>query len=135
MTGRKVPPRWLECPRKGKVLAGKMEKGRGLCLYSIVLGKFLPFKTPLSGNFIDMREDCQFSPNMLLEVVSGRGLNMGLVIDLTKTDRLFYLLTIIIILSIINFRFYDKAELVSKGVGHYKLKCEGSVTSLLYLCL
>ena len=34
-----------------------------------------------------MREDCQFSPNMLLEAVVGRGLTMGLVVDLTKTDR------------------------------------------------
>jgi mRNA-capping enzyme len=92
MAGRRVPPRWLDCPRKGRVVAGK----------------FLPFKTPLSGSFVDMREDSQFSPGMLLEAVRGRGLTMGLVVDLTKTDR-----------------FYDKADLVSKGVGHYKLKCEG----------
>ena len=24
-------------------------------------------------------------------------------------------------------RFYDKAEFVTKGIGHYKLKCEGLV--------
>ena len=52
-----------------------------------VVGKFLPFKTPLSGSFVDMREGCQFSPEMLLEAVEGRGLRMGLVVDLTKTDR------------------------------------------------
>lgn len=50
-------------------------------------GKFLPFKTPLSGNFLDMREDSQFNPDMLLDAVSGRGLTIGLVVDLTKTDR------------------------------------------------
>jgi hypothetical protein len=55
-----------------------------------------------------MREDSQFSPGMLLDAVNGHGLTMGLVVDLTKTDR-----------------FYDKADLVSRGVGHYKLRCEG----------
>jgi mRNA-capping enzyme len=74
----------------------------------LLAGKFLPFKTPLSGSFIDMREDSQFSPGMLLDAVNGHGLTMGLVVDLTKTDR-----------------FYDKADLVSRGVGHYKLRCEG----------
>ena len=58
-----------------------------LVIPAFIVGKFLPFKTPLSGNFSDMREDSQFSPEMLLEVVSGRALKMGLVIDLTKTDR------------------------------------------------
>ena len=57
------------------------------CSSADSLGKFLPFKTPLSGNFVDMREDCQFSPAMLLEAVDGRGLTLGLVVDLTKTDR------------------------------------------------
>ena len=100
-----------------------------MCLTRMVwcdAGKFLPFKTPLGGGFVDMREDSQFSPAMLLEAVGCRGLTMGLVIDLTKTDRsgvLFeehshnY--------SQCFLRFYDKADLVSKGVGHYKLKCEG----------
>ena len=34
-----------------------------------------------------MREDSQFSPDMLLDAVTGHGLTMGLVVDLTKTDR------------------------------------------------
>lgn len=50
---------------------------------------------------------------MLLEAVEAGGGSLGLVIDLTKTDR-----------------FYDKAELISRGVGHYKLKCEGYVCSV-----
>lgn len=53
----------------------------------VLSGKFLPFKTPLAGDFVDMREDSQFSPSMLLEAVNGRGYTMGLVVDLTKTDR------------------------------------------------
>ena len=28
MAGRRVPPRWLDCPRKGKLLAGKAARGR-----------------------------------------------------------------------------------------------------------
>ena len=47
---------------------------------------------------------------MLIDLVTARQLKMGLVIDLTKTNR-----------------FYDKAELVEPGVRHYKLKCEGYV--------
>ena len=27
MTERKVPPRWLDCPRKGKLLAGEVKGG------------------------------------------------------------------------------------------------------------
>ena len=57
-----------------------------------------------------MPEECRFSPSMLLEAVQANGHRLGLVVDLTKTDR-----------------FYDKADLVSRGVGHYKLKCEGYV--------
>ena len=53
-----------------------------------MIGKFLPFKTPLGGSFVDMREDSQFSPSMLLDAVGGHGLTIGLVVDLTKTDRL-----------------------------------------------
>ena len=34
-----------------------------------------------------MREDSQFSPDMLLDAVSGHGFSLGLVVDLTKTDR------------------------------------------------
>ena len=31
-------------------------------------------------------------------------------------------------------RFYDKADLLAKGVGHYKLKCEGSVSFMIVVC-
>ncbi len=47
---------------------------------------------------------------MLLSYMDAMQLHMGLVIDLTKTDR-----------------FYDKRSLTEKGIGHYKLKCEGLV--------
>lgn len=72
-----------------------------------------------------MREDSQFSPDMLLDAVTGHGLTMGLVVDLTKTDRYALLLYLPKIWCACQPRFYDKADLVSKGVGHYKLRCEG----------
>ena len=86
-----IPPRWLNCPRFGRVIGDI----------------FLPFKTPL-----DRRYDAQvpvahrFSPEMLLSTSAGR--RLGLVIDLTRTDR-----------------YYDRNSFVSKGVQHYKLECRG----------
>ena len=47
---------------------------------------------------------------MLVGYIAALGLRVGVVIDLTKTDR-----------------FYDKRELLEQGIGHYKLKCEGFV--------
>lgn len=39
-----VPPRWLHCPRRGNLVAGK----------------FLPFKTPLSAKYNrDVPEECR----------------------------------------------------------------------------
>ncbi len=46
---------------------------------------------------------------MLVLYTQALGLRMGLVIDLTKTDR-----------------YYDKRQLTSENaIGHYKLQCEG----------
>lgn len=83
-----IPERWLNCPRKGKTVAGK----------------FLPFKTPLSERYNDqVPEENRFPLSMLLDSQP-----IGLVIDLTKTDR-----------------YYDKQEVLSKGIGYHKLLCEG----------
>lgn len=107
-----VPPRWLGCPRKGKVMGGKIQ-----VLYRIVLavtllsfsGKFIPFKAPLSSRYDqDIPEGDKFDIPMLLSYVEAMQLRLGLVVDLTKTDR-----------------FYDKRTLTEFGIGHYKLKCEG----------
>ena len=72
-------------------------------------GMFLPFKTPLSSRYDDdVPESDKFDIPMLLSYVEAMHSRMGLVVDLTKTDR-----------------FYDKRNLTEKGIGHYKLKCEG----------
>lgn len=47
---------------------------------------------------------------MLVGYVQSLGMKLGMVVDLTKTDR-----------------FYDKRELQQRNIGHYKLKCEGYV--------
>ena len=78
--------------------------------YVWVVGKFLPFKTPLSSRYSDIPEGNKFDISMLLSYMEAMRLQMGLVIDLTKTDR-----------------FYDKRSLTERGIGHYKLRCEGLV--------
>lgn len=79
------------------------------------LGKFLPFKAPLSSRYDqDIPEGNKFDIPMLLNYVEAMQLRVGLVVDLTKTDR-----------------FYDKRSLTELGIGHYKLKCEGYVASKL----
>ena len=75
----------------------------------ILSGKFLPFKTPLSSRYDpDLPEDARFNIDMIVNWVEGRQLRMGLVVDLTKTDR-----------------FYDKQTLLDRSIGYHKLQCEG----------
>lgn len=72
-------------------------------------GKFLPFKTPLGSRYDQLvPEDRRFNVEMLVAYMEALERRMGMVIDLTKTDR-----------------FYDKQELADRHIGHYKLKCEG----------
>ena len=79
------------------------------CDYGILSGKFLPFKTPLSSRYDpDLPEDARFNVDMIVNWVEGRQLRMGLVVDLTKTDR-----------------FYDKQTLLDRSIGYHKLQCEG----------
>ena len=71
--------------------------------------KFLAFKTPLSEQY-DVPDESLFSPAMLLSLTCQPPHKLGLIIDLTKTDR-----------------FYDKRDVLNSDVGYYKLKCEGYV--------
>lgn len=69
-----IPPRWLNCPRKG----------------SLIADKFLAFKTPLSEVYDDqVPEECRFSPEMLLASTTRNKGSMGLLIDLTNTTRFY----------------------------------------------
>ena len=53
---------------------------------------------------------------MIVSYVASQGLRMGLVVDLTKTDR-----------------FYDKRTLADYNIGHHKLQCEGCALPALLL--
>ena len=77
------PDRWLKCPRYGKMLE-----------------KFVPFKTPLDeryDNFVP--EQYRFTPEMFIQKWTSEKVKLGLIIDLTNTER-----------------FYDK-EIFAKGMG------------------
>ena len=69
--------------------------------------KFLAFKTPLSNQY-DVPDESIFSPLMLISYYKKPPEKLGLIIDLTKTDR-----------------FYDKKEIKQADIGYYKLQCEG----------
>lgn len=85
------------------------------CVYNIISkydtssGKFFPFKTPLSSRYAaDIPEGNRFDIEMLVGYVGAMVQRMGLVVDLTKTDR-----------------FYDKETLFQHNIAHHKLQCEG----------
>ncbi|XP_034938933.1 mRNA-capping enzyme-like [Chelonus insularis] len=89
-----IPPRWLHCPRKS---------------IGLINNKFLAFKTPLSEAFnSQVSEECRFSVNMLFASLKSQRLKMGLLIDLTNTNR-----------------FYNKADVEAHSCHYYKLQCRG----------
>ena len=72
-------------------------------------GRFLAFKTPLSSEYDrELKEEHRFHVSMLISYVEAAQQRMGLVVDLTKTDR-----------------YYDKRELLQHSIGHHKIICEG----------
>lgn len=88
-----VPPRWMNCPRKSKIIAEK----------------FLAFKTPLGLRYdAEIPEANRFQLPMLFAYLQSLKVKLGLIIDLTNTNR-----------------FYDKAEVENSGIGHVKLRCQG----------
>ena len=51
-------------------------------------GKFLPFKTPLGPRYdSEVPDECRFNIAMLVAYLDALQRKMGLIIDLTKTDR------------------------------------------------
>lgn len=91
------PARWLGCPRKAN---------------QIIVDKFMAFKVPLCSNFDkNVPIACRFNMAMLIEPFRRNNYNgkLGLVIDLTNTDR-----------------FYDvNTEVKQQGIKHYKMNCKG----------
>ncbi|KAL0967312.1 hypothetical protein UPYG_G00250610 [Umbra pygmaea] len=87
------PPRWRNCPRRGQPVAGK----------------FLPMKTMLGPQYDDkVLEENRFHPSMLSQYLKSLKVKMGLLVDLTNTNR-----------------FYDRNEIEKEGVKYVKLQCKG----------
>ncbi|XP_038052592.1 mRNA-capping enzyme-like [Patiria miniata] len=69
-----VPDRWLNCPRKGQLIAEK----------------FLPFKTPLGPQYNNkIPEENRFNLPMLFSYLDSYKVKMGLFVDLTNTNRFY----------------------------------------------
>ncbi|XP_030054965.1 mRNA-capping enzyme isoform X1 [Microcaecilia unicolor] len=74
MAVNKIPPRWLNCPRRGQPVAGK----------------FLPLKTMLGPKYDDqVPEENRFHPSMLSNYLKSLKVKMGLLVDLTNTTRFY----------------------------------------------
>ncbi|KAL5007034.1 hypothetical protein ScPMuIL_015840 [Solemya velum] len=87
------PERWLECPRKGQP----------------ILGKFLPFKTPLDNKYDgDVPEHQRFNISMLFASLKTYKVRMGLLVDLTNTTR-----------------FYNSKEVEEFDCKYVKMQCRG----------
>ncbi|KAF6732248.1 mRNA-capping enzyme [Oryzias melastigma] len=87
------PPRWLNCPRKGQ----------------LVSDKFLPMKTMLGPRYDDQVEEAyRFHPSMLFNHLKSLKVKMGLLVDLTNTNR-----------------FYDRNDIEKEGIKYVKLACKG----------
>lgn len=92
--GLSRPPRWLKCPRKS----------------GIIRDKFIAFKTFLDEKYNhEVPVEDYFDFNMLNSYVKGNNKELGLIIDLTNTNR-----------------FYNSKEAIEKnGVRYCKLQCRG----------
>ncbi|CAF0865386.1 unnamed protein product [Rotaria sordida] len=89
-----IPSNWLDCPRKSTIIAGK----------------FIAFKTPLDDRYkneisIVKRWTC----NMLIKHMKDDQKNLGLVIDLTNTERY----------------YSSDIEFIQKNIHYEKIPCQG----------
>nr|XP_021521229.1 mRNA-capping enzyme isoform X3 [Aotus nancymaae] len=74
MAHNKIPPRWLNCPRRGQPVAGR----------------FLPLKTMLGPRYdSQVAEENRFHPSMLFKLPKELRVKMGLLVDLTNTSRFY----------------------------------------------
>ncbi|CAI5441138.1 unnamed protein product [Caenorhabditis angaria] len=94
--GRRFPDRWERYDNVGRDIEGT---------------RFVPFKTPLDSSFFagkNMPQELQFDVASLINMAQRAGKQLGLVIDLTNTDR-----------------YYKKSEWADYDVGYIKLNCPG----------
>lgn len=87
------PPRWLNCPRKGQ----------------LIVGKFVPFKTPLDERYDSMVPEAnRFGISMLFASMKTHQAKLGLVVDLTNTKR-----------------FYNCKQVEENSCKYVKMECRG----------
>lgn len=87
-----VPRRWLGCPTFGELIDDT----------------FLPLKTPLSDD-VPLPQDFKFTPELFLKQMKDRKLNVGLIINLTFTNK-----------------YYDPDEFIEDHSIQYKqISCRG----------
>ncbi|KAK9842283.1 hypothetical protein WJX81_004542 [Elliptochloris bilobata] len=71
--------------------------------------RVVPIKVPLGRRFDSVLSDNErFSPQLIIEHLEGRGIKVGLVLDLTNT-----------------WRYYDPNEWLDRGIDHRKIQCRG----------
>jgi len=90
-----LPARWLDCPRKSTIIAEK----------------FIAFKTPLDDRFRERINAAQkWTCSMLVNSLKGgESKQLGLVIDLTNTDRY----------------YSSDTEFIQKNIQYKKIRCQG----------
>ncbi|CAI4233372.1 unnamed protein product [Auanema sp. JU1783] len=93
--GKKIPDRWLKYDAIGDNVTGT---------------RFLPFKTPLHSHICknsNLREK-SFDIEILLQHARESGKSIGLVIDLTNTDK-----------------YYNSSDWSRNGIDYIKIRCPG----------
>lgn len=99
--GKKIPDRWLNYDPVGRDLEGT---------------RFVPFKTPLDRSFFngkfELTEDDHFDVERIVALARRAGKNIGMVVDLTNTDR-----------------YYNKAEWADHDIRYVKMNCPGHEVS------
>ncbi|UJR26354.1 hypothetical protein I4U23_007687 [Adineta vaga] len=89
-----IPARWIDCPRKSAIIAEK----------------FIAFKTPLDDRYKNSIEKGKhWTCQMLIKNIKDDHRNLGLVIDLTNTDRY----------------YRSNIEFTQENIRYEKIRCQG----------
>jgi atypical dual specificity phosphatase len=94
----RIPDRWEEYEPLGKLIVGT---------------RFVSFKVPLKEDLCRWsRLDISswFTPQKLIKLIENDGHQLGLIIDLTNTDR-----------------YYNRTEITDAGIGYVKIYTEGHI--------
>ncbi|XP_020541000.1 mRNA-capping enzyme isoform X2 [Jatropha curcas] len=89
--GNMLPHGWLDCPAYGEAV-----------------GCIIPSKVPLGESFSQIIPSKRYTPKHVIYEQRQRGRELGLVIDLTNTNR-----------------YYPISAWLGEGIGHIKIRCKG----------